>query len=328
MSKRSPVILAVVLLAAGAGVWLFLHYRATHPLPDLTLTPPSAAPTFSPQDMSAATTLLDHGQLDQARELFIKIHQANPKLPAVCKFLGDIALRQNRPSEALAYYQQGLALAPKDPWLLLSLGHYYVAVGQPEQGVAIFLPLLKTHPNPSVVYMELGQAYQRLGKEKEAEAALRRATTLDKGSVWPLLNLARIYESQNREALAAAAYRQVLAKDKGNSTALKGLAYQALGREDKELAAKLLTLAMASDPRDPMIPVTLGQIHLMNKKLEPAKAMFDQAVQMDPTLLEARKGLIQLALLAGDQQEASRQRSLALKDHPEAARELDRLMKE
>ena len=95
-----------------------------------------------------------------------------------------------------------------------------------------------------------------------------------------------------------------------------GRLYQDEG--DNKKAVDYLTMAQGLRPNDIAALVNLAEVYHADGQLEPAKALFEKALALDPSLADAEAGLGEIALSQGDYAVAIRDLEAAIKLQPEA----------
>lgn len=165
---------------------------------------------------------------------------ADTQLEAAYYFLGDIALKQHQPKQALTRLQAALKIEPtdSDAWYLLGVatlqtGKAADAVRHLQRALA-FVPTGWCEP-----YAQLEKAYTQLGQQPKAEyagamtdfcgkrldRASQRLTALVDGpeAVDAMLGLGLMAETAQQPDRAQSWYRKVLAHDAKNAAALSAL---------------------------------------------------------------------------------------------------------
>ncbi|NLS95519.1 MAG: DUF5107 domain-containing protein [Planctomycetaceae bacterium] len=156
--------------------------------------------------------------------------------PFISFYRGYLADRMGQPDRARAFYQKGLALAPKSVFpfrteslevlrtgLRLEPGnwklHYYLgtlltAKRRWQEGLEHFVAAEKSSPNFSVLYANLGAIYwSKLGDMKKAQAAFEKARSCDPGDYHYYVALDSLYagtkDAAKREQLFSEAPPEV-----------------------------------------------------------------------------------------------------------------------
>lgn len=86
------------------------------------------------------------GDLSQAEHWLLLALQSNPSLPDAWFALGQIRLQQQRPAEAVVYFQKVLALQPDAEGYHYALGSALEQLGQPAAALEAYRTELQLHP--------------------------------------------------------------------------------------------------------------------------------------------------------------------------------------
>src|SRR5206468_12880651 len=105
------------------------------------------------------------------------------------------------------------------------------------------------------------------------------------------LDLARAYAKKRVSAQARPLFEALIKEDPKNRDARNGLADLLLAMGDYGAAEKLLTDAKNQDPGDAGALARLGILHARMQRPDLALSELEQAVEKDPTQLEARAEL-------------------------------------
>ncbi len=228
------------------------------------------------------------GRLEDAEDVFVALLpgvRANASLdplllPDLLQRLGTVATRQGRDREAIAYFEESIALftatqGPEHPNTLLSrndcaralsnLGEDQAALQQLQTVLEARERVLgPSHPETAITRVDMGRALWRLDRLEEAAASLRRGRddyAAAKGSEHPggwnatmhlssaLRDLGRDDDAQ-AELLACEAFFVKQQGDAGNSTRVVRirLASLALCQDRKDDAQRLLQQALDPAP--------------------------------------------------------------------------------
>src|SRR5581483_7845672 len=166
----------------------------------------------------------------EARQVYLKAIEANPKEIIPYLGLGTVELQRNRLDEAESWLRKAEALQPKHAAVLLALGRLEVVRKNYPRAVAL-LEAARAAPEgekSSILYGTLGNAYVQLERWDDAVETLEQALLRQrKNSAWRLLQ-ARALTRLGRTREAELRYREVMAMEPGNGEAWEGL--KSLGR--------------------------------------------------------------------------------------------------
>ncbi|HEY1371401.1 MAG TPA: fused MFS/spermidine synthase [Candidatus Binatia bacterium] len=165
----------------------------------------------------------------EARQVYLKAIEANPKEIIPYLGLGTVELQHNRIAEAESWLHKAEALQPKHAAVLLALGRLEVVRKNYPRAVAL-LEAARAAPEgeeSSILYGTLGNAYVQLGRWDDAVTTLEQALLRQRRSEWRVLQ-ARALTRLGRTREAELRYREVLALEPSNGEAWEGL--KSLGR--------------------------------------------------------------------------------------------------
>jgi protein O-GlcNAc transferase len=167
-------------------------------------------PDFVPAQRNLAHLLRAMGRPDEAA--------ASPGQPpsAVvqaesCNATAGALHAKGRLEEAIAAYQQAIALQPQNPAYHSNLGNVLRDNRQLGAAIAACRRALALDPNHAAAYSNLGNALRDSGKFDEAIAAYRRAVALKPDFAEALSNLANTCKDQGRLDEAIDSFRRALA---------------------------------------------------------------------------------------------------------------------
>jgi len=203
-----------------------------------------------------------------------------------------------RYDEAVACYDRGLDIEPRDPRLWNSKGNALQALRRYEEALACYDRGLEIDPRDPILWNSKGIALQALRRYEEALACHDRGLEIDprdprcwKSKGEALANLGR-YEG------ALACFERALEIEPRFSHLWnnKGLALGALGRHEEELAC--FERGLEIDPRNRPLWNNKGRTLHSLGRYEEALACYDRGLEIDPRnrLLWENRGLALKAL--------------------------------
>jgi Flp pilus assembly protein TadD len=158
-------------------------------------------------------------------------------------------------TNALALYQQALAIVPQDVDVRLNLANSYLLAGSAAEAIEQVEEALALEPNSAAAFFIKGSACLRLSRWEEAVIALENARKIEPGEPATLFQLGRARMELRQWEEAIAAFREGIAMDPNRlRTTAHYLLAQALrraGREDEaqeELQQHLASLDVAAAP--------------------------------------------------------------------------------
>jgi len=193
---------------------------------------------------------------------------------------GGELLKAGRAAQAVAAYDEVLAVAPDQPEALLNRGVALRRMGRRDDALASYLHAIAVAPERSSVWVNASNALADAGRMGEARAAIAAALSRHPLSPEAWLGLAGLMVRQERGQVAEVCLRR---------------------------AAKLA-------PGDPSPLIRLAGLLSQRGMLDEALAMFDQARKLGPLSASAHSGYAQTLISQGNLDEAERhlRRALAL----------------
>ncbi len=196
------------------------------------------------------------------------------------KALGDQGSAKGL-EQAIALYQQALAIAPEEPRAWSGLGRVYLT--------------------------QIGYATRPLNEGAPlAEAALKKAVTLDPSDALAYVLLGYLYSQlENDRAAAAPFYEKALALDQRDIRVIggAGVFLENLGRLDE--ASALLRYEVTHDPANPNAYNNLGSVYYFAGRWDQAIAAGRTVLALSPRFAQERSSIGTVMLLAkGDPADA------------------------
>ncbi|HSI23342.1 MAG TPA: XrtA/PEP-CTERM system TPR-repeat protein PrsT [Methylophilaceae bacterium] len=198
---------------------------------------------------------------------------------------------------------------PQTPEALIAEARQYQQKGDTPAAIIQLKNALQKNPDNAEARFLLGTIYNEAGDPKSAEKELRRAEDLGMSriKVLPELGKALFAQGQFQQVLDET-QRLAGAKESPEILSLRGNAYLALRKNQEAKAA--FEQALGSQPDFPAALIGLSRYALMEKNVEEAIRLSDQAVVKNPKNAEAwlfkadllrAQGKIEQALAAYDQ---------------------------
>lgn len=230
------------------------------------------------------------GDLEPAAATYAAALALAEELPPLLR-LGDVLLELGRPTEARQRYERALSLAPGEAAALFGLGRVAAASDDWARAVELFEKVLGLQPEASVVEYPLGQAYRRLGDVDQARQHLARRGDVKVRFADPL-------GDQVTAISTTTAFEIVLglARSRRDEAPADFLGF-ALGQlagvpgAIEELTRAVETPAGETAPtafEGARIRYVLGGLLVAGRRDAEAVERFAQAVELDPTLDDAR----------------------------------------
>ena len=224
---------------------------------------------------------LEHGRVDTAESLVVRLQYVDPKNPEVRIARGEILIRQARYGKAIEIFGQLiedkklLARAHQGRGLAnLQMGNSYVAMGELKKAVALNKELWRS-------WNALGYYYDTVHKWNEAERNYDAALAIrrDKASIFNNRGSSKLMQRKYADALAD--FRVALKLDPNLAAASMNirLTLAWLGRYVEAIAG-------AAKREYPVVLNNVGYIAMIKGEYAAAEAYFVRAMELSPSYHE------------------------------------------
>ncbi len=180
---------------------------------------------------------------DEFEELYLAAHQAAPDDALAWYLLGRA--RIERPAEAMAAFEEAEARAPTNPWPAAAKAYLHGAAGNRYLSVQTYEDAVERMPYSARLRLLLGNELLRLQLLVDAQRHLE--------------------------------FGHRLAPDDPQMTAALGKVYVELGRH--ETGRELLEVALAEDPNQPDVCLSLARLVLLDRDVDRAEALYRRALE-------------------------------------------------
>lgn len=161
--------------------------------------------------------LLKAGKTGEANILFQKVLEQAPESPAVSLQITLLSLQLKNFDVAVKYGNQVLKNNPKSVEALLALGNAYLIQKCPSEALGYFQNVIALAPRNPAGYFNAGKCQNLLGKYKEALRLLEQASSVSPDSSEIFNEIGRAYEGTGDVEMALGQYRRSMALWQGAS---------------------------------------------------------------------------------------------------------------
>ncbi|MCI3134523.1 tetratricopeptide repeat protein [Phenylobacterium aquaticum] len=254
---------------------------------------------MAPDGFQTASRLAQEGQFAAAEQAARRFARDNPRHPGVFSLLGRLAA-DGRAEEALAAYDQALALAPDHAPTVSNRAQALRALGRSAEALAAYDRALTLKPDYAVAWCNRAETLCALDRAEEAVESADRAVALDPTLAEAHANRAQALNALGRHADALAAAQQALTLRPAAPRALRhgGDALTGLGRSAEAEQAYCQALSLA--PRLAEAWIGRGLARQAQGRHAEALADLDEAVRLDPDSADSRYHRGLLRLMTGD----------------------------
>jgi tetratricopeptide (TPR) repeat protein len=198
-------------------------------------------------------------------------------------------------SEAQQDLQQAISVKeeirenPTEQYYYLGALHFEIAkqngeerVWRLEQSIDAYREAIDLDPNHSQAHSSLGLVYRELGRHEEALAEILHAEEADPENLVALHNLTAAYFQLDQFENALSVGERLLKQTPDDVGTLSNYAAALSGLERYEEAEIVLRKALSIDPRYWIAHATLGNVYLLQGRLEEAEQTLQQASALKP----------------------------------------------
>lgn len=233
--------------------------------------------------LDRARELAKTGNWDEVRALAEEGANLEPKNEEAWRLRGRAELFFGDTTLAIQYYEQALALNPKQADAVVDLTTVFVALNRLEDADRIVSAAEKKDPKGKIDEIKVSRALI-LGKQNkigEATPILASATAKHPDNpLYPLI-LARIYGNAGVTTLAKDNYAKAWSLDEGNPDIAFEYGQTLLALKEYDEADKLFKIVQDRDPDNKQVDYLRGRLRFAAKRYAEAAAEFQKAVEKD-----------------------------------------------
>ena len=244
-----------------------------------------------------ASALMELGNFDDARAMFLRAAQLKPDAPQFQMGVANCYAMQEKLAEAEKQLRTVTQRFPQFALARFNLGNTLRDQGNIRQAIEHYAHAVALDPGLIDARNNLGASLLALGKTEEAEAAYREALQLRPDDVQLLCNLASVLIDRGRFADAEAQCKLAIALEPDSATAYSFLG-AAIGHQGRLLEAlELHRKAAALAPNDIRALVALGSALSEIGNTAEGIPLLKRATELAPDVWQTRAslGTIQLA---------------------------------
>jgi len=271
----------------------------------------SIAPNHPDTLFFAAQLAYSDKDYKTTREIADRILKMVPDSPRVLELAGAAEYQRKDYGQAEALFIQAVKAAPTALLPRQLLAQTLLRTGQPERGIEALQPLLDA-PKTDVNTLTLaGEAYLQLGDAKRAEETLKRASSAapDDARLRTALAVSQMVRSgDSKQSLQAL---EALAASDGGQRANLALLSARLRQNDVPGALRVIDDLQAKQPDQPLPYLLRGRIQMLQKDTASARKNFEAALSKDARYFPAVASLAALDVTDG-KLDAAKQRLQAL----------------
>ena len=257
-------------------------------------------------------------QPDAAIVTFQEVLRLNPRASEAKVALANLHLAQGKPETSIGFAQEVLANEPANADAQLVLVRGLLMNGQIDRADPELRRLVARFPNSAAVRTQMGMFYGRKRDVNAARAEFERALTIDPDAVDAVAGLVAIdLAARNFASARARVDDRISTKPTAPMLALAARTYAASG--DRAAAERFLRQSIERDPMYFAAYEALGQLYIVEGKLDAALAEFDAVGKRSPKSVAALTMAAIIVQTKGDVAGARERFERVLQIDPEAA---------
>ena len=262
----------------------------------------SRYPKLALGHLGQAEAFLQSNNLAMAQRSVLKALELAPDQPEVLSLATALALREGKPTEAIALARSLQAQRPAEALGFLQEGEIEISRRDwPAAITALRLAVTKAKPERAAIKLH----HALLRDHQPAEARAFAADWIQRGAADAgfLFEQGRLAQNTGDLVLAEGHYRRALALQPDHAWALNNLAMLQIAKNKPEATA-LAEQAVRAWPDQPALLDTLAQAHAADRSAAKAVELAQHAVALEPQNGTWRMHLAQFHLLAGNKGQA------------------------
>ncbi len=246
-----------------------------------------------------ALAAFQQGELDKAAQLCKAITARDKKQGDAWNLLGAIALRLNRPADAVGPFLKAAGAMPRNASFLNNLGIAYRGVGKLPEAEEVYRRALALQPDYPEAWFNLGNLLRDNGNTPAAIEAYQQAIAQKPDYENALNNLGNLLRGSGRFEEAVTCYQQALALRESAQT-LSNLAFAHKDAGRLEDAVSYLQRALALQEDNPDLHYNLANTLRDHGDTEKAITHYRHALILKPDYAGAANNLGSVLLGSGE----------------------------
>jgi len=259
-----------------------LQERLAKAAPDRDTSPQMLADLRANALVAHGSAALQLRDTKTARRDFLAAREAAPNSTDVYVNLASVALAENKPDEALTFYQSALSIDGANFNSLRGMISIYAGQNRIDQAHARVDQSLSAQPNNASLHFLKGQVYGFERKAPRAEAEFRRALEIDANYLAAYSALGALFVNTNQQDRAIQEYQKIVERRPENSAAYTLIGMLEMTRQNIDAAVDYYRKALARDDNAIFAANNLAWIYAVY-----GKGNMDEAVRLAQTAVQA-----------------------------------------
>jgi predicted O-linked N-acetylglucosamine transferase (SPINDLY family) len=255
------------------------------------------------------------GQLDLARDFYLKALAAQPDDADALHLLGVLRHQEGNSPEAVGLVSRAIAIKPNNADAYSNLGVALAALGRLEEAVDAYRRAIAIRSDNPALHDNLGNAFRDLGRPAEAAASHREALRLQPDFPDAHHHLGIALRDLGRLAEAEASYREALRLRPDFPAAHNNLGTTLVDLDRPAEAEASYREALRLRPDFPEAHNNLGNVLRHLQRCDEALGSYDEALALKPDYAQAHnnRGTALCDIQRLDEGLAAYDRAIALK---------------
>jgi tetratricopeptide (TPR) repeat protein len=259
-----------------------LQERLAKASPDRDTSPQMLADLRANALVAHGSAALQLRDTKAARRDFLAARDAAPNSTDVYVNLASVALAENKPDEAITFYQSALAIDGTNFNSLRGLISIYAAQNRIDQAHARVDQSLSAQPNNASLHFLKGQVYGFERNANGAEAEFRRALEIDPNYLAAYSALGALFVNTNQQDRAIQEYQKIVERRPENAAAYTLIGMLEMNRQNIDAAVDYYRKALARDDNAIFAANNLAWLYAVY-----GKGNMDEAVRLAQTAVQA-----------------------------------------
>jgi tetratricopeptide (TPR) repeat protein len=260
--------------------------RLSKASPDRDTSPQMLAGLTSRAYVSRGSAEVQTGDLAGARRDFIAAREVAPKETESYTNLAVVSLLEQKPDEAIGFYENALSIDPVNFTALNGLVGIYTRQKQPEKAQARLDQVIASYPNNASLHFLKAQIYGAQQNAGGAESELRKTLELDPNYSAARSSLGALFINSKQPDRALAEYKQIIDRQQDSAATYVLIGMLEDGRKNYDAAVDNYRKALEQDQNSAIAANNLAWLYATQGKgnLDEAVRLAQGIVQKNPTV--------------------------------------------
>lgn len=254
--------------------------------PDRDTSPQVLAILTAKAYIARGSAALQLGNTQSARQDFEAARNITPKDPDAYVNLAVVSLVENKPDEAVGFYENGLSADPVNFNALSGLVNLYTVQKQMDKAQARIDQVLGANPNNASLHFLKAQVYGSQQNVSGAEAELRKTLEIDPNYIAARSSLGALFVNTKQEDRALAEYKKIIELRPDNAATYTLMGMLEDSRKNYDAAADNYRKALQQDQNSVIAANNLAWLYAVQGKgnLDEAVRLAQGVVQKNPNV--------------------------------------------